>query len=200
MVVVLLSTLTWVLFGNSHYAGPIKSITVYTIGREVELPKTTYATSTHNRATPGSGQPQTPVEGNGLTTTEFEIGKTANLYSESIASCDVGHRSRAAPDGSSRRPRPPPTDTALSAATGATNSAFTDTQMTGMTSDGSYTDSSGEGDSEEESLRAAQPTRTQPRLSVPASPTPNQSVEQQQLAPAPQRPPPIHLPSLRRAV
>lgn len=200
VVVVLLSTLTWVLFGNSHYAGPIKSITVYTIGREVELPKTTYAISTHNRATPGSGQPQTPIEGNGLTTTEFEIGKTANLYSESIASCDVARRSRAAPDGPAHRTRPRPTGTGLSAATGATDSAFTDAQMTDSTSDGSYTDSSGDSDTDDESARVAQPIRPQAGPSV-LEPAPlDASSQQQQPAPAPQRPPPIHLPSLRRAV
>jgi hypothetical protein len=91
--VLFLSSLTWIFYGNSHYAGPIKSITVYTIGREVELPKLT-STSSTNRQTPHSGKPSEPRGFNGVSgpnaTTEIEIGKTANLYSESLRTLDMG--------------------------------------------------------------------------------------------------------------
>lgn len=80
----LLATITWVVYGNSHYAGPIKSITVYTIGREVELPTASYQQST-NRQTP-NGATATPFAQN---ENEAEIGKTANLYSASLATVDV---------------------------------------------------------------------------------------------------------------
>ena len=84
--VALLATLSWVLYGNSHYAGPIKSITVYTIGREVELPTASYSQST-NRPTPNG---VTPTPNFAQNESEAEIGKTANLYSASLATFDVG--------------------------------------------------------------------------------------------------------------
>ena len=34
-----LSSLTWVVYGNARYAGPIKSLTLWTTGREVGLPR-----------------------------------------------------------------------------------------------------------------------------------------------------------------
>lgn len=101
-MVALLSALTWILYGNGHYAGPIKSITVYTIGREIELPKTGYGHSSHKYATPGSAKPAaaaaaialTPSkggDGHGMTTS-MGVGKTANLYSASLLTSDWTER------------------------------------------------------------------------------------------------------------
>jgi hypothetical protein len=36
---VLISVVFWFLYGRSHYAGPIKSLTTWTLGYEVEIPK-----------------------------------------------------------------------------------------------------------------------------------------------------------------
>ncbi|GAA5986317.1 hypothetical protein JCM5350_002979 [Sporobolomyces pararoseus] len=54
----LLASLAWVLYGNGHYAGPIKTTTRWTIGAEVDLPSSTSnpggtrkKSSAHNHAT-----------------------------------------------------------------------------------------------------------------------------------------------------
>ncbi|MBW0481071.1 hypothetical protein O181_020786 [Austropuccinia psidii MF-1] len=38
-VIITLSVMAWYLYGRSHYAGPVKSLTIWTVGHEVELPK-----------------------------------------------------------------------------------------------------------------------------------------------------------------
>lgn len=35
---IFISVVTWITYGQSNYAGPVKSITVWTVGQEVELP------------------------------------------------------------------------------------------------------------------------------------------------------------------
>lgn len=127
VVVAILSSLTWVIYGNSHYAGPIKSITVYTVGHEVELPKTRSHPSSNRHATPNSAKPSTPV-GIGLSTTQLEVGKTANLYSESLPSFDWRQRA-AAPNASQSGF----TEASSAFETDYTGTDFTNTQATGMT-------------------------------------------------------------------
>lgn len=39
VVMIIFALATWLLYGKSHYAGPIKSLTVWTTGGEVEMPK-----------------------------------------------------------------------------------------------------------------------------------------------------------------
>lgn len=147
VAVILASSLTWVLYGNSHYAGPIKSITVYTIGREVELPKSTHQTTT-NRQTPNSGRPTaTPVGvaspglGVGGATTGVDFGKTANLYSESLVTIehDQIHDQRQMETWDSR----------------GGISEFTDTQMTGRTDDSYSYDSESEEEGQHDAPRSA---------------------------------------------
>lgn len=100
---------------------------VYAIGREVDLPKFTASHSTH-KATPGSGKPVgTPgyLDSPGVHTTEVEIGKTANLYSESLATFEHYPRTY---ESNATQLR---TGDSYGTETGWTG--VTDTQMTGMT-------------------------------------------------------------------
>ncbi|GAA97304.1 uncharacterized protein L969DRAFT_14610 [Mixia osmundae IAM 14324] len=69
--VLILATLTWIVYGNSHYAGPIKSVTFWTTGgQEVALPKS----AIHSTSLPGAG----------ITSTEVH-GKTAHVFDTSTA-------------------------------------------------------------------------------------------------------------------
>lgn len=149
--VLLLSSITWIFYGNSHYAGPIKSITVYTIGREVELPKLASTLST-NRHTPHSGRPTEPHVGRAFSrsaaTTGIEIGKTANLFSDSLATGDLGQPMETVDISQGLTThswgRSEPDSKADSREIGTT-----ETHMTGYTeysTDGSYTDSEEEVD------------------------------------------------------
>ncbi|EHS64699.1 uncharacterized protein PGTG_22335 [Puccinia graminis f. sp. tritici CRL 75-36-700-3] len=61
-LVALLAAVSWFLYGRAHYVGPIKSITVWTTGQEVELPRA----------------------GNSIASTEEGVGRRANIYEESI--------------------------------------------------------------------------------------------------------------------
>ncbi|KAM0752190.1 hypothetical protein T439DRAFT_287531 [Meredithblackwellia eburnea MCA 4105] len=116
--VLFLSTLAWVFYGNSHYAGPIKTTTRWTIGAEVELPaSTTFKTTTlpdettsaaHGRSAhvfSGSvptlmtnGPPPSSSHGEYTTTTgEWSSGFEDSQFSpeSTTASADVArHRSR----------------------------------------------------------------------------------------------------------
>lgn len=149
----LLSSLTWIFYGNSHYAGPIKSITVYTIGREVELPKLT-STGSANRHTPHGARPSSPRGLNGFhdpsATTGVEIGKTANLYSESLRTMDFNAPPETT-DISNELVTQSWRSTEGASRTGHTHTEVTETQMTDYTdytSDGSYTDSESHSDSD----------------------------------------------------
>lgn len=153
--VLLLSSLTWIFYGNSHYAGPIKSITVYTIGREVELPKLGPSLST-NRHTPNSGRPSDLQGLRGFSgpsaTTGVEIGKTANLFSDSLPTVDLG-RPLETVDISSGLVTRSWRSNELEGTPEGVGVAATDTQMTDYTeysTEGSYTDSEGESDSDSE--------------------------------------------------
>ncbi|POW18922.1 hypothetical protein PSHT_05283 [Puccinia striiformis] len=65
-LVALLATVSWFLYGRAHYVGPIKSITVWTTGQEVELPRA------------GDGIISNP------TSTEEAVGRRANIFEDSI--------------------------------------------------------------------------------------------------------------------
>ncbi|WAQ81359.1 hypothetical protein PtA15_1A699 [Puccinia triticina] len=65
-LVALLAAVSWFLYGRAHYVGPIKSITVWTTGQEVELPRA------------GNCAISNP------TSTEEAVGRRANIYEESI--------------------------------------------------------------------------------------------------------------------
>ncbi|GJN93235.1 hypothetical protein Rhopal_006282-T1 [Rhodotorula paludigena] len=109
--VLLVSTLAWVLYGNGHYAGPIKTTTRWTIGAEVDLP----SSSSHGTKKPTSRKKlsaaaaaaaaaPTPSSGNGAgsaspaegTTTSAQHGASAHVWATS-----VGEASRAWTYGSS---------------------------------------------------------------------------------------------------
>lgn len=160
LAVFMLSTLTWVLYGNSHYAGPIKSTLVYTIGREVDLPTSQHTPSTQrpSNKTPRkassplglNGSNTNPFENNGATTTDFEIGKTAGFYSESIATANW---SRAQEDGTGAR------------SFGPDDSRATETQGTDMTGE-SYSGSSEEEDDDDYESDDEDDVRSQPPAQV----------------------------------
>ncbi|KNZ59201.1 hypothetical protein VP01_1785g3 [Puccinia sorghi] len=65
-LVALMAIISWFLYGRAHYVGPIKSITVWTTGQEVELPRA------------GEGMVSNP------TSTEEAVGRRANVFEESI--------------------------------------------------------------------------------------------------------------------
>jgi hypothetical protein len=65
-LVALMAIISWFLYGQTHYVGPIKSITVWTTGQEVELPRA------------GEGIVSNP------TSTEEAVGRRANIFEESI--------------------------------------------------------------------------------------------------------------------
>ncbi|GAA5995300.1 uncharacterized protein JCM10292_005088 [Rhodotorula paludigena] len=98
--VLLVSTLAWVLYGNGHYAGPIKTTTRWTIGAEVDLP----SSSSHGTKKPPSRKKPsaaaaaaaaaapTPSSGNGVgsaspaegTTTSAQHGASAHVWATSV--------------------------------------------------------------------------------------------------------------------
>lgn len=64
-LVALMAVASWFLYGRAHYVGPIKSITVWTAGQEVELPRATNAVVSNP------------------TSTEEAVGRRANVFEES---------------------------------------------------------------------------------------------------------------------
>lgn len=77
VVATVLASLSWVFYGNSHYAGPIKSITLWTTGREVGLPRAksraTRKTKTdENDPTSDVVMDKTTTMGKGATAAIFE--------------------------------------------------------------------------------------------------------------------------------
>lgn len=202
VLVALLSAITWIMYGNAHYAGPIKNITVYTIGREVTLPKSSHSNSTNKPSAKPSTPNSNPQNGTsevvgrrGQTTTDFEPGKTANIFSESIASIEWGQNP--AHNGHSHF-----TSTFGGGGVGDDSqlrtdmTGVTDTQATGMSEDESWSGSEGDeytgsesetGSEEEEDGGVPRSRASQPRQPA-TSPTerPTSSHHSQQPANAPQ--------------
>ncbi|MBW0473251.1 hypothetical protein O181_012966 [Austropuccinia psidii MF-1] len=79
-LVAVMASISWFLYGRCHYVGPIKSITVWTTGQEVELP----------RAQSGVGSDPSSAE--------EAAARRANVYEESIPMQTT--------TGTSRTPRP----------------------------------------------------------------------------------------------
>ncbi|BGP10988.1 hypothetical protein JCM10049v2_006882 [Rhodotorula toruloides] len=73
--VLLLSSTAWVLYGNSHYAGPIKTTTRWTIGAEVDLP------STSSQGGPGGTKKKSTAHAH--VTTSAHHGRTAHVWATS---------------------------------------------------------------------------------------------------------------------
>lgn len=157
MVVSLLSSITWITYGNAHYAGPIKSITVYTIGREVDLPKSSHAHST-NKPSAKPSIPIANVQNNGATTTDLEVGKTANLYSESLPTLNWSVHAPAGQLSSPNKLRRKKVN-GLEMLNQGRETEFTDTQLSDITneswtgSEGSYESDDGESTEEEDRKR-----------------------------------------------
>ncbi|SCZ97268.1 BZ3500_MvSof-1268-A1-R1_Chr4-2g07099 [Microbotryum saponariae] len=78
VLVFLLATLAWVFYGNAHYAGPIKTTTKWTIGAEIELPRS----ATMQKTPTPAGGTNSPVQALGPRLTESEfLGRTAHVFS-----------------------------------------------------------------------------------------------------------------------
>ncbi|GAA5984441.1 hypothetical protein JCM10908_003347 [Rhodotorula pacifica] len=71
--VLLLSSISWVVYGNRHYAGPIKTMTRWTIGAEVDLPSTSSA----------GGGVKKSTAANGHATTTAHLGRSAHVWATS---------------------------------------------------------------------------------------------------------------------
>ncbi|GAA6044220.1 hypothetical protein JCM8097_002269 [Rhodosporidiobolus ruineniae] len=138
--VLLLASVTWVIYGNSHYAGPIKTTTRWTIGAEVDLP----STSTHGGATAappadgarakrGKSTAAAPV------TTSFAHGRSAHVWAQSTTGDEGERRVGAGRDGEAT------VGTEMTGMrttrTGGTESGMTESGWTEYsTEDGSYED------------------------------------------------------------
>ncbi|GAA5930763.1 hypothetical protein JCM1841_006410 [Sporobolomyces salmonicolor] len=70
--VLILSSLAWVLYGNKHYSGPIKTTTRWTIGAEIDLP----SSSSHGGTKKKSAAAQAHI------TTSAEHGRSAHVFEE----------------------------------------------------------------------------------------------------------------------
>ncbi|GAA6008097.1 hypothetical protein JCM11491_001882 [Sporobolomyces phaffii] len=70
----LLASLAWVLYGNRHYAGPIKTTTRWTIGAEVDLPSST--------SNPGGTRKKSTAHHNDATSSA-EYGRSAHVFAVS---------------------------------------------------------------------------------------------------------------------
>ncbi|GAA5865779.1 hypothetical protein JCM1840_003257 [Sporobolomyces johnsonii] len=70
--VLVLSSLAWVLYGNKHYSGPIKTTTRWTIGAEVDLP----SSSSHGATKKKSAVAQAHI------TTSAQHGRSAHVFEE----------------------------------------------------------------------------------------------------------------------
>ncbi|SCV69196.1 BQ2448_2216 [Microbotryum intermedium] len=80
VIVFLLATLAWVFYGNAHYAGPIKTTTKWTIGAEIELPR---SATTYKTPTPAGGAGMnSPIQAVAPGLTESEVlGRSAHVFS-----------------------------------------------------------------------------------------------------------------------
>ncbi|GAA5963162.1 hypothetical protein JCM8115_001040 [Rhodotorula mucilaginosa] len=73
--VLLLSSISWVVYGNRNYAGPIKTMTRWTIGAEVDLPSTSSAG--------GAGGVKKSTAVNGQASTTAHLGRSAHVWATS---------------------------------------------------------------------------------------------------------------------
>ncbi|GAA6056973.1 hypothetical protein JCM3770_001993 [Rhodotorula araucariae] len=93
--VLLLSSLAWILYGNAHYAGPIKTTTRWTIGAEVDLPGGGRAKSAKRSrrksaaavaaAPPGSSAARTGTGPGAGAESSAEHGRSAHVWATSGA-------------------------------------------------------------------------------------------------------------------
>lgn len=89
---IVLSTLSWIVYGNAHYAGPIRSITVWTTGHEVGLPSASGSSKKGSRKTGSlNGHPLAAAAGGGgggggvkEKTTSLAKGETAAVFEGSM--------------------------------------------------------------------------------------------------------------------
>ncbi|BGP19556.1 hypothetical protein JCM10213_000156 [Rhodosporidiobolus nylandii] len=131
--VLLLSSIAWVLYGNSHYAGPIKTTTRWTIGAEVDLPSTSSAGGTQPAAAKKKKTTGAHV------TTSFAHGRSAHVWATSTGGQMTGERTARTVDSRGG-------GTEL----GTVRSVGTGTSTSGFTSGGSWTSGSGSEDDEDE--------------------------------------------------
>ncbi|GAA5899863.1 uncharacterized protein JCM6883_006013 [Sporobolomyces salmoneus] len=122
----LLSSLAWILYGNSHYAGPIKTTTRWTIGAEVDLPSST--------SNPGATRKKSSAHNHATSSAEY--GRSAHVFA-------VSGESEGVETGAWTR------DT-RDVETGVTG---TDSQWTEYTDDGDEEEDEDESERDEESSR-----------------------------------------------
>ncbi|BGP42977.1 hypothetical protein JCM10449v2_006992 [Rhodotorula kratochvilovae] len=164
--VLLLSSLAWILYGNSHYAGPIKTTTRWTIGAEVELPggrRSAGKGTKRSRRKSTTPVPQLGSASEARTGTgtgggsSAEHGRTAHVWATSGARGTdgaVGADSAAWTRG---------TELSAVARTGETaGTSGTGTDWTEYTSDGEGSTGSDEEDDEEEEDERSR-SRSRPR-------------------------------------
>ncbi|BGP34969.1 hypothetical protein JCM10296v2_006793 [Rhodotorula toruloides] len=141
--VLLLSSTAWVLYGNSHYAGPIKTTTRWTIGAEVDLP------STSSQGGPGGTKKKSTAHAH--VTTSAHHGRTAHVWATS-GTDGSGEWSTTETGGPGREVH--------GARTGETGVS---TSMTGSEYTSEYTSEEGSSDEEDEGSRSPSRSRSRDR-------------------------------------
>ncbi|GAA5878717.1 hypothetical protein JCM3774_000484 [Rhodotorula dairenensis] len=132
--VLLLSSISWVVYGNRNYAGPIKTMTRWTIGAEVDLPSTSSAG--------GAGGVKKSTAAKGQASTTAHLGRSAHVWATSgdyaaDGEHDTGETGQWTVDGSASRA----TTTTTTRDTLARTRTTTTTTMTSAGSGVSETDS-----------------------------------------------------------
>ncbi|GAA6012779.1 hypothetical protein JCM10207_005357 [Rhodosporidiobolus poonsookiae] len=147
--VLLLSSTSWVFYGNAHYAGPIKATTRWTIGAEIDLPSTS-----SNGATQQKKKTTVANNGGGHVTTSANHGRSAHVWAQSGADSeysrqmDRGDETRATGAGTEMTGvTTGRTSGMTSGMTGSEYSEYTDDD------EGSYDESDEDEDEDEEGAR-----------------------------------------------
>ncbi|GAA5985994.1 hypothetical protein JCM11641_004894 [Rhodosporidiobolus odoratus] len=145
--VLLLSSIAWVLYGNSHYAGPIKTTTRWTIGAEVDLP----SSSSHGGTQHQQQQKKKSTAVGAHITTSAAHGRSAHVWATSDAGGGGGRGGET--EGASRNMTRGTELSRMTTTTGGTGSEWTEgteTGVSGETGSCEEDEESDEGESEGE--------------------------------------------------